>query len=105
MGLLDFLLPPRRRRISAYNTDWEHDPELQPIAGVSLATFAAVSRGLAGPAPTVSMAAMAEQAGVSQAAWIQAYTGWQQRMTQSQNVRVAMTKVARPDLDPRPPPR
>jgi len=46
------------------------------------------------------MAGMAELAGVSQGDWIAANAGWQTRLAQSQDVRVAMTKLERPDAGP-----
>jgi hypothetical protein len=97
MGLLDLIVPPRRRRLSQYKTDW-NGPELQPIAGVSLQKYVEVTQGFAAPGgiPT-SMAAMAEEAGGSQADWTTASLGWQQRQTTSQDVRVAITKIIRPD--------
>ena len=96
MGLLDLIIPPRRRRLSQYTTDW-NSPELQPIAGVSLQKYVEVTQGLAatGGIPA-SIAAMAEQAGVSQADWTTAFLGWQQRQTTSQDVRVAITKITCP---------
>jgi len=49
-------------------------------------------------APMTSMAAMAEQAGVSEADWKLAHIGWQTRLTTSTEVKAAMTKVYDPSV-------
>ena len=96
MGLIDLFLPPRRRRLRNYKLDW-NSPELQPIAGVSLQKYVEVTQAVATSGPR-TMAGMAELAGVSQGDWTAANAGWQTRLAQSQDVRVAMTKIERPDL-------
>ena len=98
MGLLSFLRwgrgPNDFRQYET--TNWD-SPDLQPINGVSLQKFVEVTHALES-APMTAMAAMAQQAGVSEADWRLAQIGWQTRLTTSTEVKAAMTKVYDPSV-------
>jgi len=99
MGWLSSLRRFRRNEFTQYETTNWDSPDLQPINGVTLQMFVEAVRAREAPgAATTSMAAMAEQAGVSAYDWQQGYLGWQTRLTTSTEVKAAMTKLYRPDV-------
>jgi hypothetical protein len=88
-----YFLPPRRPRLKDIKTDW-NGPEFEPIAGVTFQQFVEISQGIQGAGGNAAaMDAVAEQHGVSAAAWRQAFVGWEQRITTTPSLGIAMSKI------------
>lgn len=84
---------PGPRHLRDIKTDW-NGPEFEPIAGVTLQQFVEITQGLqgAGGSPA-AMGAIAEQHGITAAAWQQAFVGWEQRITTTPSLGIAMSKL------------
>jgi hypothetical protein len=88
----------RRTPEEKWGIDW-NSPELQPISGVSLQTYAQVNQiPQAGGGDPRAMAA--ERAGVSRQDWTEAVLGWQARVASNQMVQNALQLIMDPDVTP-----
>jgi hypothetical protein len=80
-----------------WGIDW-NNPELQPINGVSLQTYAQVNQI---PWTGGDMRAMqAERAGVSTQQWIEAHAGWGARVASNVMVQNALQLIMDPEVTP-----
>ena len=87
----------RRTPEEKWGIDW-NSPELQPISGVSLQTYAQVNQ-----LPSTggdNRAMQAERAGVSKQEWIEAHAGWQARVASNAMVQNALQLIMDPGLTP-----